>query len=72
MFLCAAQTELHALPIATKTQRQQLRYDELSRLLVSLDKQLLKLSNENLLVEKEETSSEVSAAPAIPVKARWR
>ncbi|KAL8273916.1 hypothetical protein Esti_002239 [Eimeria stiedai] len=63
-----AEKELSGLPIALKTERQRLRSDELERLLVSLEKQLLKVSSTDLFVEKGDGSETLPRAASIPAR----
>ncbi|KAL8432069.1 hypothetical protein ACSSS7_004872 [Eimeria intestinalis] len=65
-----AEKELSGLPIALKTERQRLRSDELERLLVSLEKQLLKLTSKDLFIEKGDSNTEetLSSAGSIPAR----
>ncbi|KAL8450682.1 hypothetical protein Emag_003122 [Eimeria magna] len=61
-----AEKELRGLPIALKTERQRLRSDELERLLMSLEKQLLKVMSKDLFVEKGDSKETVEQAASIP------
>ncbi|KAL8440313.1 hypothetical protein Efla_001155 [Eimeria flavescens] len=63
--LLLLQQELRQLPIALKTERQRLRSDELERLLIAVEKQLLKVNSKHLFVEEGGGEETIPAAPPV-------